>query len=170
MIQNRPTSGMGLPPKQGMYDPALEHDACGIGFVVNVQGKRSHEIVRQGLTILANLAHRGGAGSEDNTGDGAGILLQLPHRFFARVCPEAGIELPEPGHYGVGIVFLPRQEAMRAYCEKKIEALVREEGQIVLGWRSLPVNESTLGSAAQRNRPFIRQLFIGQSDRKSVVW
>ena len=164
MIQNRPTSGMGLPPKQGMYDPALEHDACGIGFVVNVQGKRSHEIVRQGLTILANLAHRGGAGSEDNTGDGAGILLQLPHRFFARVCPEAGIELPEPGHYGVGMVFLPRQEAMRAYCEKKIEALVREEGQIVLGWRSLPVNESTLGSAAQRNRPFIRQLFIGQSD------
>jgi glutamate synthase (ferredoxin) len=114
---------IGLPERQGMYDPALEHDACGIGFVVNIKGKRSHDIVTSGLKILANLAHRGGAGSEDNTGDGAGILLQLPHAFFKRVLAEAGTELPEPGEYGVGMVFLPRQEAMRAYVEKKSKRL-----------------------------------------------
>lgn len=164
MLQNDQKSGLGLPGKQGMYDPAFEHDACGIGFVVNIKGIRSHNIVRQGLTILANLAHRGGAGSDDNSGDGAGILLQLPHKFFCRVCPEAGIELPDAGSYGVGMIFLPRQEAMRAYCEKKIEAVVREEGQIVLGWRTLPVNDSMLGESARKVRPFIRQLFIRRSD------
>jgi glutamate synthase (ferredoxin) len=163
MLQNNQKSGLGLPVRQGMYDPAFEHDACGIGFVVNINGIRSHEIVRQGLTILTNLAHRGGAGSDDNSGDGAGILLQLPHRFFRRVCSESGIELPEAGDYGVGMVFLPRQEAMRAYCEKKIESVIREEGQTVLGWRTLPVNDSMLGESARKIRPFIRQLFIGRS-------
>ncbi|MDN5314766.1 MAG: glutamate synthase large chain [Clostridiales bacterium] len=163
---------IGLPERQGMYDPALEHDACGIGFVVNIKGKRSHDIVTSGLKILANLAHRGGAGSEDNTGDGAGILLQLPHAFFKRVLSEAGTELPEPGEYGVGMVFLPRQEAMRAYVEKKIEAIVRDEGQIVISWRTLPVNDSSLGQAAKQSMPCIRQLFIGRgaSDEGDQNW
>lgn len=163
---------IGLPERQGMYDPALEHDACGIGFVVNIKGKRSHDIVTSGLKILANLAHRGGAGSEDNTGDGAGILLQLPHAFFKRVLAEAGTELPEPGEYGVGMVFLPRQEAMRAYVEKKIEAIVRDEDQIVISWRTLPVNDSSLGQAAKQSMPCIRQLFIGRgaSDEGDQNW
>ncbi len=151
----------GLPVKQGLYDPHLEHDACGIGFVVNILGVRSHEIVTSGLKILSSLAHRGGAGSEDNTGDGAGILLQLPHGFFQRVCSENGIKLPSPGEYGVGMVFLPRQDAMRAYVEKKIEAIVQEEGQLTLGWRTPPVNAGSLGQAARDSMPYIRQLFIG---------
>ena len=109
----------GLPDRQGLYDPKNEHDACGIGFVVNIRGDKSHAIVRQAITILANLAHRGGAGSESNTGDGAGILLQLPDRFFRQVCPNIGIALPEAGAYGVGMVFLPRDEISRKACERK---------------------------------------------------
>ncbi|NLW12239.1 MAG: glutamate synthase subunit alpha, partial [Clostridiaceae bacterium] len=151
----------GLPERQGLYDPQHEHDACGIGFVVNIKGVRSHDIVKSGLKILSSLAHRGGAGSEDNTGDGAGILLQLPHEFFCRVCTEAGIALPGAGEYGVGMVFLPRQDAMRAYVEKKIEAIVQEEGQQTLGWRTPPVNPDSLGQATRDSMPCIRQLFIG---------
>ncbi len=101
----------GLPTKQGLYDPRYEHDACGVGFVVNIKGNRSHEIVEQGLTVLLNLDHRGARGAEDNTGDGAGILFQLPHKFFNKVCPDLGIELPEPGQYGVGMLFLPKDAA-----------------------------------------------------------
>ena len=152
----------GLPAKQGLYDPQNEHDACGIGFVVNIKGVKSHTIIRQAITILANLAHRGGAGSEDNTGDGAGILLQLPDRFFRQVCPDIGIDLPEFGAYGVGMVFLPREETTRRACEKQIETIIAEEGLTLLGWRTLPINESSLGSVARANRPYIRQVFIGR--------
>ncbi len=158
-----PEEAKGLPDRQGLYDPQNEHDACGIGLVVNIRGNRSHAIIRQAVTILANLAHRGGAGSEDNTGDGAGILLQLPDRFFRQVCPDIGIELPAAGAYGVGMVFLPRSEVNRKACEKKIEAIIAEEGQVLLGWRTLPINESSLGSVARANRPYIRQVFIGQA-------
>ena len=158
-------SGMrGLPKAQGMYSPELEHDACGIGFVVNIHGEKSHTIVQQGLTILANLAHRGGAGSEENTGDGAGILLQLPDRFFRQVCPLIGITLPSPGEYGVGMLFLPRQADAREACQKRIEDIITSEGQTILGWRTLPVNESTLGSVAKANRPHFCQIFIQKSD------
>ena len=158
-------SGMrGLPKAQGMYSPELEHDACGIGFVVNIHGEKSHTIVRQGLTILANLAHRGGAGSEENTGDGAGILLQIPDRFFRQVCPLIDITLPPAGEYGVGMLFLPRQADAREACQKRIEDIVISEGQKVLGWRTLPVNESTLGSVAKANRPHFCQIFIKRSD------
>ncbi|MEI8201220.1 MAG: glutamate synthase large subunit [Eubacteriales bacterium] len=153
----------GLPRAQGMYSPEFEHDACGIGFVVNIHGKKSHKIVRQGLTILANLAHRGGAGSEENTGDGAGILLQIPDRFFRQVCPLIDITLPAAGEYGVGMLFLPRQADAREACQKRIEDIIRSEGQSILGWRTLPVNESTLGSVARANRPHFSQIFIQKS-------
>jgi glutamate synthase (ferredoxin) len=95
------------PGRQGLYDPQYEHDACGVGFVVHVKGRRSHEIIEQALQILINLRHRGACGCEDNTGDGAGILIQMPHEFLAEACAEAGIRLPKPGHYGAGNVFLP---------------------------------------------------------------
>jgi glutamate synthase (NADPH/NADH) large chain len=133
---------LGLPDRQGLYDPQFEHDACGIGFVVNIKGQKSHTIVRQALTVLANLAHRGGAGSEDNTGDGAGILLQVPDKFFRSVCPRVGIQLPKAGKYGVGMAFLPLEKGARKVIQNRIEDIVREEGQTVLGWRYLPVNES----------------------------
>ncbi|WP_010246621.1 glutamate synthase large subunit [Acetivibrio cellulolyticus] len=153
----------GLPSKQGLYDPQFEHDACGIGFVVNIKGKKSHEIVEQALTILINLTHRGGSGSESNTGDGAGLLIQIPHKFFTKECSKQGINLPEPGKYGVGMVFLPTDENKRKAMEKYIENIIIEEGQSLLGWRDLNLDDTSLGSVALSAKPFIRQLFIGKS-------
>lgn len=151
-----------IPRAQGLYNPVFEHDACGIGAVVNMHGQKSHKIILQALTILKNLAHRGGAGSESNTGDGAGILIQIPDKFFRQACPSAGIELPSAGEYGAGMVFLPRGRENRGRCEQKIEEIVAEEGLNILGWRTCPVNQDRLGEAAKASRPFIRQLFIGK--------
>jgi glutamate synthase (ferredoxin) len=151
---------MGLPPKQGLYDPQFEHDACGVGFVVNFKGKRSHEIVRQALTILMNLRHRGACGCEVNTGDGAGILLQLPDKFFRKVCAKDGINLPAFGEYGVGMLFLPQDPEERKACEAHINKVIQEEGQEVLGWRTVPTRNETLGSVAQGAEPFVRQVFV----------
>ena len=151
--------------KQGMYSPEYEHDACGIGFVVNIHGKKTHQTVKDGLRILANLAHRGGEGSDENTGDGAGMLLQIPDAFFRKVCPEENITLPSEGDYGVGMVFLPRQSDAREKCMKVINKAVEEEGQVVLGWRDTPVNESTIGQTAKENRPYIAQIFIGRGEK-----
>ena len=153
----------GLPEKQGLYDPQMEHDACGIGFVANIKGNRSHEIVRQALTALVNLSHRGGNGSEANTGDGAGILLQLPHVFFSRECPKLGISLPEEGEYGVGMLFLPNDPEKRGGMEACLADIVKAEGQTVLGWRDVPTDSSTLGESAKASMPFIRQIFIKKS-------
>jgi len=150
----------GLPLKQGLYDPQFEHDACGVGFVVNIKGKKSHEIVRQAITILVNLSHRGACGCEANTGDGAGILFQLPHEFFKKVCDFA---LPAPGEYGVGMVFLPHDEADRHDCEQRLEAIIKAEGQQVLGWRTVPTDNKSLGHTAIIGEPFIRQIFVGQA-------
>mgnify|MGYP005833599965 CR=1 FL=1 len=152
----------GLPPKQGLYDPQYEHDACGIGFVVNIKGVKSHEIVRQALTILNNLTHRGGCGSESNTGDGAGILIQIPHSFLKCECKEIGINLPEPGQYGVGMVFLSPDESKRQESEKLFEQIIREEGQSVLGWRTVPIDASSLGNMAKSCMPYMRQVLIGR--------
>ena len=149
-----------IPKKQGLYDPAYEHDACGIGFVVNIEGIRSHRIIEQALTVLENLAHRGGAGSEDNTGDGAGLLMQLPDKFFRRTCPYLGIHLPQAGQYGVGMVFLPRQDVLRRKYEHQIELFIKDQGLSLLGWRTLPVNKASLGKVAQNTLPCIRQVFI----------
>ncbi len=152
----------GIPSKQGLYDPAYEHDACGIGFVVNIKGKASHQIVDQALTILHNLDHRGACGHEKNTGDGAGILLQIPHTFLSDACDGLGFQLPKPGQYGVGMAFLPTDSDQRHHCEKYLEEIVRREGQRVLGWRSVPTNNLYLGDTAKSCEPFIRQVFIGR--------
>ena len=153
----------GLPPKQGLYDPRFEHDACGVGFVANIDGAKSHEIVEQGLTILQNLDHRGARGAESNTGDGAGILFQIPHRFFREYWAEQGVELPAPGAYGVGMIFLPLDLEERLLCEQRFEAIVREEGQEVIGWRTVPTDDATLGATAKAGAPYMRQVFIGRN-------
>jgi len=133
-----PQNRTGPPPKQGLYDPQFEHEACGVGFVVHIKGTKSHSIIRQGLQILTNLDHRGACGCEANTGDGAGILIQTPHEFLKLVAREARVALPAPGDYGVGMMFLPRDREQRAECEKIFAGIVAEEGQKLLGWRTVP--------------------------------
>ena len=153
----------GLPEKQGLYDPRFEHDACGVGFVVNIKGEKSHEIVEQALTVLENLDHRGACGCEENTGDGAGILMQVPHVFLKEACAGLGFKLPEPGDYGVGMIFFPDHRQQRPKFEKIIEAIVKEEGQECLGWRKVPTDNLYLGDTAKATEPFVRQVFIGRS-------
>ncbi|MCR4331908.1 MAG: hypothetical protein NUV34_04305, partial [Sulfuricaulis sp.] len=143
--------------QQGLYDPAYEHDACGVGFVVDIKGRRSHKIVTQALTILRNLMHRGACGCEENTGDGAGILIQIPHAFLQRECGKLGIALPAPGHYGTGHIFLPRDTAEAGRCQDRLAAIVREEGQTLLGWRDVPIDDSSIGPSACAAEPAFRQ-------------
>jgi len=147
------------PEKQGLYDPRFEHDACGVGFVVHMKGKKSHEIVENALTILENVDHRG-ACCEENTGDGAGILIQLPHLFLKKEAAAAGFDLPEPGQYGVASLYTSPDPAARAKSQQVFEKVVRDEGQAVLGWRDLPVDNSRLGKTARASEPFMRQAFI----------
>ncbi|MFW5943379.1 MAG: glutamate synthase large subunit, partial [Chloroflexota bacterium] len=147
-------------PRQGLYDPAFEHDACGIGFVARVDGQKSHGIVQQALTVLLNLDHRGARGSEQDTGDGAGILLQVPHAFFRVVCASQGVDLPRAGDYGVGMLFLPRDPQKRRKQEAQFETVVREAGHTLLGWRTVPTDNSTLGATARAAEPVVRQVFI----------
>ncbi|MBS1790168.1 MAG: glutamate synthase large subunit [Acidobacteria bacterium] len=158
MIHNVP------PTKQGLYDPSCERDACGMGFVVDLKGRKSHDIIEQALQILVNLKHRGAVGSEKNTGDGAGILVQIPHEFLLKECAKLGIAMPEPGQYGVGNVFLPTNEASRHACEEMFEAEVRKEGQEVLGWRDVPFDDSMIGPTAKAAEPVFRQVFIKRSE------
>ncbi len=150
----------GLPVEQGLYDPRNEHDACGIGFVVNIKGEQSHEIILKGLEILINLAHRGACGCDPETGDGAGILIQIPHKFFARECAALGFTLPPAGEYGVGMVFLPVEPSHRLLAEGILERIAREEGLTVLGWRDTPVNVDAIGRVARASQPYIEQIFI----------
>jgi glutamate synthase domain-containing protein 1 len=153
---------------QGLFSPEREYDACGIGMVVNIRGERSHRVVEQALTVLENLTHRGARGAEPNTGDGAGILLQLPHAFLQRKANGKGFSLPEPGQYGVGMVFLPPDPTHRRLCELHFESIVASEGQRVIGWRSVRINKETdLGPAARRAEPKIRQVFIA---RNGTIW
>ena len=152
------------PPAQGLYDPANEHDACGVGFVANIKGRKSHAIIENGLTILKKLVHRGACGCEENTGDGVGMLVQMPHTFFKRICPDAGIELPEYGEYGAGLVFLPVDPAQSERIQKIVEEIVTAEGQTVLGWRVVPTDSSSLGPTALAGEPTFKQIFIGRGD------
>jgi glutamate synthase (NADPH/NADH) large chain len=154
---------MSLPPKQGLYDPNNEHDACGIGFVANIKGRKSHDIVRQGLQILINLDHRGAVGADPLTGDGAGILVQTPDAFLRAVCAEQGLSLPPFGHYAVGMIFLPRAETAQKVAIELIERMIKAEGQKVLGWRQVPVDHTGLGETVKQTEPDIRQIFIGRS-------
>jgi glutamate synthase (NADPH) large chain len=154
----------GLPEKQGLYDPRAEHDACGVGFIANLKGEISHGIVRQALDILVNLDHRGGCGCEPNTGDGAGILLQMPDLFLRGVAGALGFELPPPGHYGVGMVFTSPDPEEREMARAAMEGIVTGEGLTVLGWRDIPTDNASLGSMARDAEPCMRQLFIGRPE------
>jgi len=157
------TIGAGLPPRQGLYEPSLERDACGIGFVANVTGKKSHDIIIKGIEILVNLTHRGACGCDPETGDGAGVLIQIPHEFFARECSSLGISLPAPGEYGVGMVFLPVERHDRLHVEGILERIIREEGLNVLGWRDTPVEANAIGRIARASQPYIQQVFVGRA-------
>src|SRR5499427_1386318 len=145
------------PAAAGLYDPSHEHDACGVGFVVDIKGRKSHSIVRQALQVLKNLQHRGACGCEINTGDGAGVLIQTPDAFLRKVAPAP---LPAVGEYGVGLIFLPRDSAHRATIERTFEAIVVEEGQRLIGWRDVPTNDSPIGPSAVAVEPGFRQIFV----------
>ena len=150
------------PAPQGLYHPRNEHDACGMGLVASIRGEKSHSIIRKGLEVLINLTHRGAAGCDPETGDGAGILIQIPHVFFARECGELGMRLPEPGAYGVAMCFLPVDKHNRLQCEGVIERIAKEEGLALLGWRDTPVNGIAIGREARASQPYIEQLFLAK--------
>jgi glutamate synthase domain-containing protein 2/glutamate synthase domain-containing protein 1/glutamate synthase domain-containing protein 3 len=154
----------GIPHRQGLYDPAHEHDACGVGFVVNIKGHASHDIVEKGIEILNHLTHRGACGCDPETGDGAGLLMQLPHEFLARETERLGFGLPARGEYGVGMLFLPRDLQKRNACEEMFEHVVREEGCRTLGWRTVPHDPMACGRVAREGLPAIRQIFIGRGE------
>jgi glutamate synthase domain-containing protein 2/glutamate synthase domain-containing protein 1/glutamate synthase domain-containing protein 3 len=152
----------GLPPAQGLYDPANERDACGIGFVANIRGQKSHDIIVKGIQVLINLTHRGACGCDPETGDGAGVLIQIPHQFFARECTRLGFTLPPAGEYGVGMTFLPVEPHQRLQCEGILERIVREEGLTVLGWRDTPIDGAAIGRVARVSQPYIQQIFVAR--------
>jgi glutamate synthase (NADPH) large chain len=158
-----------MPPKQGLYDPQFEHDACGVGFVVDIAGRKSNEIVRRSLQVLVNLQHRGAKGCEANTGDGAGILIQIPHDFLKAECKKLGIGLPSPGNYGVGSVFLPRDSYTQRWCKEIVEAAITRAGQKVLGWRDVPTNNEPIGDSAKAVEPVFKQVFIGRDPYLKTV-
>jgi glutamate synthase (NADPH) large chain len=160
-------SQLGLPKKQGLYDPTYEHDACGVGFIAHLKGNASHEIVENGLHMLARLDHRGG--QNDGTGDGAGIMLQIPHDFFQKVCQEENIKLPLSGQYGVGMIFLPGNQTERTKCEQQLEKIIEQEGQTLLGWRTVPTDNAVITTIAQESQPFIRQVFIGRDQQQDEM-
>src|SRR3989475_4069177 len=144
-------------PSHGLYDPRDEHDACGVGFVVDIRGRRSHAILQQALQVLKNLQHRGACGCEANTGDGAGVLIQVPDRFLRKVAPAP---LPPAGEYGVGLVFLPRNAGDREAARQLVERIVAEEGQRLLGWRAVPTDDGPIGPSAMAVEPVFEQLFV----------
>ena len=151
----------GFPTRQGLYDPRNEHDACGVGFVCDIKNRKSHDIIAQGLELLENLTHRGAVGADPKAGDGAGILLQMPHAFLQDV---TDFELPAAGDYAVGALFLPRDDDARRFCEEAIEKYTQQEGQSLLGWRDIPVDNSHLGESVLPTEPVMRQVFIGRGE------
>jgi glutamate synthase (NADPH) large chain len=159
---------MGL-PAQGLYHPSYEHDACGVGFVAHIKGKKSHGIVEQGLSVLKNLSHRGAVGYDPKLSDGAGCLIQIPDRFLREEMAKQGVKLPSAGQYGVGMIFLPRDPASRIACEYEIERAIKDEGQHILGWRDVPVDHADLAEPAKKLEPVIRQVFIGRGRGVTVT-
>ncbi|WP_084243906.1 glutamate synthase large subunit [Planomicrobium okeanokoites] len=152
------------PNAQGLYNPDQEHEACGIGMIANINGEKSHSIVQNAVNILCNLEHRGGQSSDTSTGDGAGILTQIPHRFFQKQCEKEGITLPAEGKYGIGMIFMPQDYDIRMKSKEIIQRIIEEEGQQCLGWRPVPVNDSFVGKVATKTKPVIRQVFIEAAD------
>jgi glutamate synthase (NADPH/NADH) large chain len=155
----------GLPPAQGLYDPRNEHDSCGVGFIVDLKGRKSHQLVRDGLTALANMNHRGACGCENNTGDGAGVLIQVPHEFLSERVKGLGITLPAPGEYGVGAFFTSPDPAQKRYGMELFERIVAEEGQVFLGWRPIRTDNSSLGETARAVEPLTWHAFVGKGPR-----
>src|SRR6201747_2398293 len=151
------------PPAEGMYDPSLEKDSCGVGFIANIKGKKSHQIVSDALSILCNLEHRGAVGADPRAGDGAGILVQIPHAFFKRKAAEIGFQLPEPGHYAIGALFLPRETAWRKVIQSIVAQQIKAEGLTLLGWRDVPSDNSSLGETVKPTEPYHMQVFIGRN-------
>ncbi|HSP20898.1 MAG TPA: glutamate synthase subunit alpha, partial [Planococcus sp. (in: firmicutes)] len=152
------------PAAQGLYHPDQEHEACGIGMIANINGEKSHSIVQNAINILCNLEHRGGQSSDTSTGDGAGILTQIPHRFFHKQCEKEGIALPAEGRYGIGMIFMPQDYDLRMQTKDVVKRIIEEEGQECLGWRPVPVNDSFVGKVAAKTKPVIRQVFIAAAD------
>jgi len=148
---------------QGLYNPELEHDSCGVGFVCNIKGQSSNAIVKQGVEVLHRLAHRGAVGSDPKTGDGAGVLIQLPHDFLKKAAQDAGINLPPPGAYGCGLIFLPQDSQERKFCKEVFEGVIKDQGQVFLGWRPVPIDDSGIGSGAKSTQSVFEQIFIGRS-------
>src|SRR4051812_37468379 len=157
---NQAKQSNGLPVAQGLYSPQNERDACGLGFVVNIKGEQSHEIITKGIQILVNLTHRGACGCDPETGDGAGILIQIPDKFFRRECASLGFTLPPSGEYGIGMVFLPVEHTQRLVCEGILERISSEEGLTVLGWRDTPISGEAIGRVARASQPYIEQFFV----------
>jgi len=155
--------------RRGLYDPAREHDACGVGFIAHIKGRKSHAIVEQGLQILKNLTHRGAVGADPRASDGAGILIQIPDRLLREEMARQGVTLPPAGQYGVGMVFLPQEPASRIACEYEIERAIKDEGQVLLGWRDVPRDPSVLGESVKAIEPVIRQVFIGRGGAVRVT-
>ena len=153
-----------LPKKQGLYDPQFEHDNCGIGFIANIKGKKSHNIITDAIQILKNLTHRGGVGSEEDTGDGAGILTQIPHKFMEKVCKNEGIELPKEKDYGIGMFFCSHNENIRNNTIQKLKNIIEEENQQILGFRTVPTYSKCIGKSSKNSMPCIMQVFIRKSD------
>ena len=151
-----------FPKIQGLYDPQFEHDSCGVGFVCDIKGGKSHKIIKQGLQVLRRLSHRGAVGADPKTGDGAGILIQIPHEFFKKAAADNNICLPDPGLYGTGLVFLPQDEKERRSCKDIFEKAVKENGQVLLGWRVVPTDNSGIGQGARSTEPFFEQVFVGK--------
>ncbi len=151
-------------PSAGLYNADYEHDSCGVGFVVDMKGRKSHAIVEHAMTVLKNLLHRGACGCEENTGDGAGILVQMPDSFLREKCAQLGIKLPQPGHFGSGIVFLPRSPDDAEKCRRHFEAIIEEEGQQLCGWRDVPTDHSPIGPSAMASEPDMQQVFIGRGE------
>ena len=156
-------SNYGFPNKQGLYDPEMEKDNCGVGFIASVNGIKTHSILKQALEILKNLKHRGAVGADAATGDGSGIMIQIPHEFFKKKTEKLGIKLPDEGNYAAGMLFLPQEPNARLFCEGIVERIIREENQKFLGWREIPVDENACGKLARSTRPVVAQIFIGKN-------
>src|SRR5690242_8430328 len=155
-----------MPVAHGLYDPALDKDSCGVGFIADIKGRKSRQLIEDGLRILCNLEHRGAVGADPRMGDGAGILLQIPHKFFAKKAGEAGFTLPEPGEYGIGQLFLPTEATWRQIIRDIYDEMIAREGLSLIGWRDVPTDNSTLGESVKPTEPKHMQVFIGKGKKK----
>src|SRR6201999_1648135 len=156
------------PPAEGLFDPSLEKDSCGVGFIANIKGHKSHQIVSDAISILCNLEHRGAVGADPRAGDGAGILVQIPHAFFTRKAAEIGFELPKPGEYAIGALFMPKETPWRNVIKSIIADQIKAEGMLVLGWRDVPTDNSSLGVTVKPTEPYHMQVFIGRNGAAKI--